>query len=116
MLIYLVHKHNSLVMLLNITKLVLKVVTIFKRKVSIRTRTNEAELNKPELEQESVTQDLDVSIGTCQKIWIQDVQSTIVDERHYQNLNLLRDADGLLRCKGRLENADVTDNVKYPYC
>ena len=38
-----------------------------------------------------------------------------MDERHYQNLNLFRDADGLLRCRGRLENADVTDNVKYPY-
>ena len=43
------------------------------------------------------------------------MQSTIVDERRYQNLNLFRDADGLLQCRGRLENADVTDNVKYPY-
>ena len=62
-----------------------------------------------------MTEDLDVSIGTCKKIWIQDVQSTIVDERRYQNLNLFRDADGLLRCRVRLENAEVTDNVKYLY-
>ena len=30
-------------------------------------------------------------------------------------MNLFRDADGLLRHSGRLENADATDNVKYPY-
>ena len=63
--------------LLNITK-------IFKRKVSIKTRTNEAELNKQELEQKPVTEDLDLSIATCKKICIKDVQSTIVDERRYQ--------------------------------
>ena len=50
--------------MLNITKLVLKAVKIFKRKVSLKSRTNEAELNKKELEQESVTEDLDVSTGT----------------------------------------------------
>ena len=87
----------SLVKLLNITKLALKALEIFKCKVCIKTRTNEAELNKQELEQESVTEDLDVSIGTYKTIWIQHVQSTIVDERCYQNLNLFRDADGLLR-------------------
>ena len=38
-----------------------------------------------------------------------------MNERYYQNLNLFRDANGLLRRRGRLENADVTDNVKYPY-
>ena len=62
-----------------------------------------------------MTEDLDVSIRTSKKIWIQDVQSTIVNERCYQNLNLIRDAEGFLRCRGRLENADVTDNVKYLY-
>ena len=30
-------------------------------------------------------------------------------------MNLFCDADGLLRCRRRLENADVTNNVKYPY-
>ena len=62
-----------------------------------------------------MTEDLYISIGTCKKISIQDMQSIIVDERLYQSLNLFRDADGLLRCRGRIENADVTDNVKYPY-
>ena len=46
---------------------------------------------------------------------MQDVQSTIVDEISQQNLNLFRDADGLLRHSGRLEHADARDNVKYPY-
>ena len=36
-----------------------------------------------------------------------------MDNRRYQNVNLCRDADGLLPCRGRLENADVTVNVKY---
>ena len=109
------NKYNSLVKLSNTTKLFLKTVKIFESKVSIKSRTNEAELNKQKLEQESVTEDLDVSLGTCKKIWIQDMQSTTVGERRYQNLNLFRDADGLLRCRGRLENADVMGNVKYPY-
>ena len=90
----------------------MKAVKIFKRKFSIKTRTNQAALNKQELEQESVTKDLDVSIGTCKKIWIQDLESTIVDERRYQNLSLFHGDDGLLRCRGRLENSDVTDNVQ----
>ena len=81
----------------------------------LKTTTNEVELNKQELEQESVTEDSDVAIGTCKKIWIQNVQSILADERRYQNLNLFRDADCLLRCRGRLENADFTDNVKHPY-
>ena len=68
-----VNKYNSLVKLLNITKLVLKAVKIFKRKVTIKIRTNETELNKQELEQESLTEDSDVPIGTCKKNWIQDV-------------------------------------------
>ena len=43
-----------------------------------------------------MTEDLDVSFGTCKKIWIQDVESTTVSGRRYQNLKLFRDADGLL--------------------
>ena len=85
-----------MVKLLNTTKLFLKTAKIFERKVSIKSRTNEAELNKQKLEQESVTEDLDVSFGTCKKIWIQDVESTTVSGRRYQNLKLFRDADGLL--------------------
>ena len=85
-----------MVKLLNTTKLFLKTAKIFERKVSIKSRTNEAEPNKQKLEQEAVTEDLDVSFGTCKKIWIQDVESTTVGGRRYQNLKLFRDADGLL--------------------
>ena len=62
-----------------------------------------------------MTEDSDVTIGTCKKVWIQNVQSILADEKRYQNLNLFRDADGLLWCRGRLENADFPDNVNHPY-
>lgn len=61
-----------------------------------------------------MTKYLDLSIGTCKMVWIHDAQSTILDERRYR-FNLLHDTDSFLPHRGRLENADVTDSVKYPY-
>ena len=36
-------------------------------------------------------------------------------DKRYLDLDLFCDDDVLWRCRGRLGNADVTDNVKYHY-
>lgn len=36
-------------------------------------------------------------------------------DKRYLNLDLFCNDDGLWRCRGRLGNADVKDNVKYHY-
>lgn len=42
------------------------------------------------MEQNPVIKDLEVSVESCQKLWVQDEQSATVDVRRYLRLNLFR--------------------------
>ena len=58
-------------------------------------------------------------INAARKLWVKDSQHGLLMNRNFSNLKhqlaLFEDVDGLWRCGGRLENAELTFNQKNPY-
>ena len=55
-------------------------------------------------------------INEAKKLWVKETQMGIVAEKNFANLkhqlSLFEDTDGLWRCDGRLENAEMNFNQK----
>lgn len=104
------HRYSSKMKLLRVTAYVLRFVALLRRRADVTTSLLTAEdLKKAEV------------------LWIKDVQSSAFSEeiqhmrtgqtRSNQRVNHLRlffDAEGIIRCEGRLENSTIQLDAKKP--
>lgn len=55
---------------------------------------------------------------TAEILWLREMQQAVVESPRFESLKkqlgLCVDDNGLLRCKGRLQNATIPFNAKYP--
>ncbi|XP_044183283.1 uncharacterized protein LOC122963962 [Acropora millepora] len=56
--------------------------------------------------------------GAAEILWLREMQQAVVESPRFESLKyqlgLYTDDNGLLRCKGRLQNATIPFNAKYP--
>ena len=92
---------SALTRLLRVTAYVLRAAKFFKRAV-----------NQPKgpLTPEELLE--------AERLWIIDTQAQLKDESNFKlwqkQFDLFTDDDGLIRCRGRLNNADLQYDTKYP--
>eukprot|EP00111_Clytia_hemisphaerica_P005964 TCONS_00017261-protein len=97
---------GSLTRLFRVTAKVLRFVRNLKQSVQ------NTKLNKSDDTEESIDHMVDTK-----KLWILEVQKEFISSEHNQlkrNLNVFTDAHGILRCKGRLGNAPLLFDTKFP--
>ena len=91
-------RFSALHKLLRVTAYVLKAVSRFKGEISTA-------LTPPD-------------IANAEHLWITQAQMELVQQKDYKTLknqlNLFLDDRGLLRCGGRLQNAEIPYATKYP--
>ena len=97
--------YNSLDRLLRVTAIVFKFVNLLKSRVKLGEPTTIAELTITDIE-------------LAQVLWIKELQSEMKGNEKFESwnrdLNLLADEDGILRCKGRLSNSNLSYSAKFP--
>ena len=95
---------SSLQRLVRVTAYVLRFVSNLKRK------NEKKELSDEDLKQEEIER--------ARELWIREVQGSVFnDERFDQvkvSLSLYKDDKGILRCGGRLKNAPIPFNARFP--
>ena len=90
---------SSFSRLIRVTALVLK----FIRKVK-RSMETQPDLNMPE-------------IIAAEHMWYKEMQKKLDEERSstvWEQLGVFKDADGVLRCKGRIQNCSMPYSAKFP--
>ena len=98
-----IHSHGTLGKLLRLTAYVLRFTNNLKEKRESR-EINVESLSTAEIE-------------TAEHVWIKDVQDTLQDRQDFQILSRqlgIVKQKSVLVCKGRLQNADLNTNSKYP--
>ena len=57
-------------------------------------------------------------VQAAERLWIRSIQESLSNERNYDQLHaqlgLFRDEDGIVRCRGRIGNADLQYQSKFP--
>ena len=100
--------------------------TRFKSKILKKIKKNNKEnkdkkenINKNNIETAWAEELTGEEINEAKKLWVKEIQMGIVADKNFANLkhqlSLFKDADGLWRCGGRLENAEMNFNQKYPH-
>ena len=102
-------RYNSFLKLIRVTAWVMRFIrNIRKKKEEGRLPTNNNNQNGPWLSAKELTD--------TRKLWIKHEQLSIKNLNDVgRNLGTYLDDDGLIRCRGRLDNANLTFNEKYPY-
>ncbi|XP_047143059.1 uncharacterized protein LOC124817258 [Hydra vulgaris] len=98
-----IKKLNSYTLLIRVTALVLRFIRNLKKKKAKKS------LKLSPLD----SSEIDYAL----KIWIQYTQQTITSTKNYKQIQRdlnLRKVDGIIRCYGRLENAPIPSDMKYP--
>ncbi|XP_066910906.1 uncharacterized protein [Clytia hemisphaerica] len=101
-------RYNSFLKLIRVTAWVMRFIrNIRMKKEEGRLPTNNNQ-NGPWLSAKELTD--------TRKLWIKHEQLSIKNLNDVgRNLGNYLDDDGLIRCRGRLDNANLTFNEKYPY-
>ena len=99
-----VSRYSSVLRLVRVTAYVLRFINNLKRSLA---------------KQENLKCELSVDeINAAEKLWIREVQAEIerrpVFQQIEKSLNLFKDEHGILRCQGRLDNAPLPYDSKYP--
>ena len=99
-----VSEYSSVLRLVRVTAYVLRFVNNLKCRLSKREPTI-SELSLDE-------------INSAEKLWIREVQAAVKEKSTFQqvekSLNLFKDENGILRCRGRLDNAPLPYDSRYP--
>ena len=57
-------------------------------------------------------------VQAAERLWIRSIQESLSNEKNYDQLRaqlgLFRDEDGIVRCRGRIGNADLQYQSKFP--
>ena len=97
-------RFSSLPRLIRVTAYVLRFVSNLKRK-----KANN-ELTDGEIKQEEVQR--------AKELWYKEVQRSVFEDEKFDqvkcSLSLFMDEKGILRCRGRLENAPIPFDARYP--
>ena len=95
---------SSLQRLIRVTAYVLRFVSNVKRK------NEKKELTDEDLKQEETER--------ARELWIREVQGSVLDDEKFDqvkvSLSLYKDDKGILRCGGRLKNAPIPFNARFP--
>ena len=95
---------SSLQRLVRVTADVLRFVSNLKRK------NEKKELSDEDLKQEEIER--------ARELWIREVQGSVLDDKKFDqvkvSLSLYEDDKGILRCGGRLKNAPIPFNARFP--
>ena len=95
---------SSLQRLIRVTAYVLRFVSNVKRK------NEKKELTDEDLKQEEIER--------ARELWIREVQGSVLDDEKFDQikvpLSLYKDDKGILRCGGRLKNAPISFNARFP--
>ena len=95
---------SSLQRLIRVTAYVLRFVSNVKRK------NEKKELTDEDLKQEEIER--------ARELWIREVQGSVLDDEKFDqvkvSLSLYKDDKGILRCGGRLKNAPIPFNARFP--
>ena len=95
---------SSLQRLVRVTAYVLRFVSNVKRKNERKELTDE-DLKQGEIER-------------ARELWIREVQGSVLDDEKFDqvkvSLSLYKDDKGILRCGGRLKNAPIPFNARFP--
>ena len=99
-----VSKYSSVLRLVRVTAYVLRFVNNLKCRLARR---------------EPQSSDLTVDeINSAERLWIREVQREIEQKPTFQqaekSLNLFKDENGILRCRGRLDNAPLPYDARFP--
>lgn len=117
-----IHRFNSLIKLVRVTAWVIKFIHNLKKKIEERRNTdvNNVEINNVTTDSEAVPEDTlnSKELTEAKNLWIQSSQRLIKTHKNLKqwsvNLNTFTDENSLLRCRGRLENAPIPYEAKYP--
>ena len=97
--------YSNLPKLLRVTANILKFVRLLKRKVKPADSNDETPEQPDDIE-------------LAERLWIIESQSSLSQDKSFEmwkrQFNLFVDANGVWRCGGRLENADLPYSTKYP--
>ena len=95
---------SSLQRLVRVTAYVLRFVSNLKRK------NEKKELSDEDLKQEEIER--------ARELWIREVQGSVLNDEKFDqvkvSLSLYKDDKGILRCGGRLKNAPIPFNARFP--
>ncbi|XP_068670957.1 uncharacterized protein [Montipora foliosa] len=95
---------SSLQRLVRVTAYVMRFVSNLKRK------NEKKELTDEDLKQEEIER--------ARELWIREVQGSVLDDEKFDqvkvSLSLYKDDKGILRCGGRLKNAPIPFNARFP--
>ncbi|XP_068684812.1 uncharacterized protein [Montipora foliosa] len=95
---------SSLQRLVRVTAYVLRFVSNLKRK------NEKKELTDEDLKQEEIER--------TRELWIREVQGSVLNDEKFDqvkvSLSLYKDDKGILRCGGRLKNAPIPFNARFP--
>ena len=98
--------YSSLSKLLRVTGLIVR----FRNNLKLCVLKNRDELKYGEVSAEEVQ--------AAERLWIRSIQESLSNERNYDQLHaqlgLFRDEDGIVRCRGRIGNADLQYQSKFP--
>ncbi len=101
------NKYSDSERLFRTTAWVLRFVHNLKSRIGISTK-----------EQVCETELLNCEISEAETLWLKTVQKTAKSQPNYQqlehDLGLFEDEDGVLRCDGRIGNAEISEEAKFP--
>ena len=109
-----IDRFNSLTKLLRITGWVLKYIDKLKKSVKRKNEDYKEELIKNIIEENISGEEYNRS----KMLWVKEVQKELIKSKNFKNfklqLDLFIDEDGFWRCGGRLKNAPIAYETKYP--
>ena len=113
-----ISKFNSLTKLVRVTSWVIKFVIKLKKKIA--KKEEEDTIDNINNKKESVTEENITAeeFINAKMLWVKEVQRDLLLHKNFQNLklqlDLFCDEHGFWRCGGRLKNAPLAYEVKYP--
>ena len=77
---------------------------------NVKRKNEKKELTDEDLKQEEIER--------ARELWIREVQGSVLDDEKFDqvkvSLSLYKDDKGILRCGGRLKNAPIPFNARFP--
>ena len=105
-------KYNSFNRLVRVTALVIKYVRKLRKRIKLNKRVIPEEMERNFVLSSEDLEDAQIRLLKCEQ------HSNVMKNEHFkqwqQTLGVFEDEKGLLRCKGRLKNAPLVFDTKYP--
>lgn len=116
-------RFSSLQRLLRVTALVIKFITILKSRIKVKRKEQEStrvlRSTSREIRKDEEVKDItEADLKEAELRWIKEAQSNMTENHRYkywkQEFGVFTDEQGILRCGGRISNANLPYGTKHP--